>query len=147
MKNLLAFFRLDGPSALPLKKVLLENALATVGKRDGKMWMVEASLRLHGMQRCSTHVYWKYLLTICGCQPPSYTRARSPLNDPEWKTVPWTYIAKTPKDLLTDIFVEIPSLLADLDELRTAEDAYMKGEALMEMLAPRKAVARMAKEI
>ncbi|KAL4981471.1 hypothetical protein BDW68DRAFT_183463 [Aspergillus falconensis] len=83
------------------------------------------------MQRCSTHVYWNYLLTICGCQPPSYTRARSPLNDPEWKTVPWTYIAKTPKDLLADIFMEIPSLLADLDELRTAEDAYMKGEALI----------------
>jgi hypothetical protein len=48
LNNLPAFFQLDGPSILPLKKVLLANALATVGKMDGKRWTVEASLRLRG---------------------------------------------------------------------------------------------------
>jgi hypothetical protein len=47
------------------------------------------------------------------------------------KAVPWTYVAKTPKDLLTDIFAEIRLLLADLDELRAADDAYMKRESLV----------------
>ncbi|KAL2787551.1 hypothetical protein BJX66DRAFT_341083 [Aspergillus keveii] len=44
--------------------------------------------------------------------------------------IPWTYVAKTLKDLLTDIFAEIRLLLADLDELRAADDAYIKREAL-----------------
>ncbi|KAL3443145.1 hypothetical protein BJX65DRAFT_312166 [Aspergillus insuetus] len=197
LNNLPAFFRLDGPSALPLKKILLANALVTIGKRDEKRWMVEASVRLHGESavglagqledrgglasdlslatvRCLSlyeilhgHDLQDYvgqarkwhmhtnggLGLVLSRGPESYTsgfahqvfaddratqistslisRTRSPLNDPEWKTVPWIYVAKTPKDLLTDIFAEIPSLLVDLDELHTAEDAYIKREALI----------------
>ncbi|KAL2859299.1 hypothetical protein BJX68DRAFT_261739 [Aspergillus pseudodeflectus] len=197
LNNLPAFFRLDGPSALPLKNVLLAIALATFGKRDGKRWMVEASLRLHGESlaglagqlgdrgglasdmslatvRCLSlheilhrhdlqdHVgqvrKWHMhtnggLGFVLSRGPESYTsgfahqvfaddratqistslitRTRSPLNRHECKTIPWAFISKTPKDLLTDIFAEIPSLLADLDELRTAEDAYVKRETLI----------------
>ncbi|KAJ0423215.1 hypothetical protein BJY00DRAFT_310343 [Aspergillus carlsbadensis] len=198
LNNLPAFFRLDGASALPLKKVLLANALATVGRRDGKGWMVEASLRLHGeslaglaaqlgdrsglasdmslatvrclslyeilhghdlldhagqVRKWHTHTQGG-LGFVLSRGPESYTsgfahqvfvddratqistslitRTRSPMNDPEWKTIPWTYMPKTPKDVLTDIFAEIPSLLADLDDLRTTEDAYMAREALIQ---------------
>jgi hypothetical protein len=50
------------------------------------------------------------------------TRKKSPLSNPEWKTVPWSEIPKTPKDLLIDIFVEMPTLLEDLDRIRECLD-------------------------
>lgn len=60
------------------------------------------------------------------------TRTRSILADPEQMTIPWTNVPKTPKDMLTDTFAEIPGLLVDLDDLRrSSEDAYTTREALI----------------
>ncbi|RXG50452.1 hypothetical protein VDGE_04829 [Verticillium dahliae] len=50
-------------------------------------------------------------------------RKRNFLSSPEWKTIPWTNAAKLPKDLLLDIFVDIPGLLEDLDALALCDDA------------------------
>ncbi|KAH8670100.1 hypothetical protein BGZ60DRAFT_375305 [Tricladium varicosporioides] len=43
------------------------------------------------------------------------TRKKSILSHDEWKTIPWSLQPKTPKDQLTDILVDIPSLLEDFD--------------------------------
>ncbi|KAK0732018.1 hypothetical protein B0H67DRAFT_92482 [Lasiosphaeris hirsuta] len=45
-------------------------------------------------------------------------RKKTALSSPEWKTIPWRCIPKTPKDLLLDTFVEMPGLLQDVDEMR-----------------------------
>jgi len=50
-------------------------------------------------------------------------RKRILFNSPEWTAVPWVEIAKTPKDLLLDILVEIPALLEDLDLAIDCPDA------------------------
>ncbi|SPN99696.1 uncharacterized protein DNG_02547 [Cephalotrichum gorgonifer] len=47
-------------------------------------------------------------------------RKRSELNRPEWKTIPWRDISKTPKDLLVDILLDTPGLLEDLDVLKAS---------------------------
>ncbi|PGH05403.1 hypothetical protein GX51_02927 [Blastomyces parvus] len=49
-------------------------------------------------------------------------RKRSILSNPEWKTIPWREIPKTPKDRLIDILVEIPTLLENLDISRACPD-------------------------
>ncbi|TIC91114.1 hypothetical protein CH35J_011420 [Colletotrichum higginsianum] len=49
-------------------------------------------------------------------------RRRCPLSHPVWKTVPWQTTPKTPKDVLVDIFVDVPGLLEDLDRLRSCQD-------------------------
>ncbi|KAF5536397.1 c6 zinc finger domain-containing protein [Fusarium mexicanum] len=43
-----------------------------------------------------------------------HNRTRSPFNSPEWKSIPWSKISKSPKDELVDILLEIPGLLEDL---------------------------------
>ena len=48
------------------------------------------------------------------------------LNTPERKSTPWRSTPKTAKDLLGDIFAELPGVLAELDDLRCAEDAQAK---------------------
>lgn len=53
-------------------------------------------------------------------------RRRCPLSQPIWKTVPWRKIPKTPKDVLIDIFVDVPGLLEDLDHLRSCKDGTEK---------------------
>ncbi|GKT65480.1 C6 zinc finger domain protein [Colletotrichum tofieldiae] len=53
-------------------------------------------------------------------------RRRCPLSHPVWKTVPWQNVAKTPKDVLVDIFVDVPGLLEDLDHLRSCKDDFEK---------------------
>lgn len=45
-------------------------------------------------------------------------RKKTVLSSPEWKSIPWRSIPKTPKDILLDIFVEMPALLQDIDEMR-----------------------------
>lgn len=49
-------------------------------------------------------------------------RKRSPLSSPEWKTIPWQTIPKTPKDLVIDILIETPGLLEDLDVFEAQRD-------------------------
>ncbi|KAF1952132.1 hypothetical protein CC80DRAFT_596767 [Byssothecium circinans] len=50
-------------------------------------------------------------------------RARKPsiLNETAWKIIPWTKHAKTPKDLLFDIFAGIPEILSRIDTLDTLD--------------------------
>ncbi|KAK2795132.1 hypothetical protein FQN51_000551 [Onygenales sp. PD_10] len=60
-------------------------------------------------------------------------RKRTVLSNLEWKTVPWREIPKTPKDRLIDIFVEIPTLLENLDIMRGCQEADTR-EALQHEL-------------
>jgi hypothetical protein len=53
-------------------------------------------------------------------------RAATVLNEPEWKTIPWTNSPKNAKDLLGDIFAEIPGMLGELDMMRAATDLHRK---------------------
>ncbi|KAK2787586.1 hypothetical protein FQN53_005036 [Emmonsiellopsis sp. PD_33] len=60
-------------------------------------------------------------------------RKRTVLSNLEWKTVPWREIPKTPKDRLIDIFVEIPTLLENLDIMRGCQETNPR-EALQHEL-------------
>jgi len=53
-------------------------------------------------------------------------RQRCPLSHPIWKTVPWQDVPKTPKDVLVDIFVDVPGILEDLDCMRNCKDEFEK---------------------
>ncbi|CVK98724.1 uncharacterized protein FPRN_04035 [Fusarium proliferatum] len=53
--------------------------------------------------------------------PNIHERKRSVFNTPEWKSIPWSTLAKNPKDELVDILLEIPGLLEDL-ERRSAHE-------------------------
>lgn len=62
---------------------------------------------------------------------------RTFLSDPIWKTAPWTYYPKTPRDHLLDIFVDIPSVLEGVkamkawkSEAKKAEYEYLLGRAV-----------------
>jgi hypothetical protein len=57
---------------------------------------------------------WFLQQTIAAC----CARKRTPLAEPAWMMIPWSKSSKTHKDKLVDIFVEIPSLLEDLDHLK-----------------------------
>ncbi|OJD13437.1 hypothetical protein AJ78_06110 [Emergomyces pasteurianus Ep9510] len=56
------------------------------------------------------------------------------LSNPEWKTVPWSEIPKTPKDFLLDILVEIPTLLENLDIMRACPDPEIQKLQQYELL-------------
>lgn len=43
------------------------------------------------------------------------TRKHCPLNEPEWKTVPWMNREKTAKDSLLDVFASVPDIMMALD--------------------------------
>ncbi|KAL4886475.1 hypothetical protein BJY04DRAFT_213239 [Aspergillus karnatakaensis] len=55
------------------------------------------------------------------------------LNTPEWKTIPWSITPKTPKDILGDIFAEIPTLFVELNLLRSCspDEDYRHRETLI----------------
>lgn len=53
------------------------------------------------------------------------TRTRSFLREPEWLEVPWTYHHKEPRDYISDIFTEIPTLFAETDEVIATEDSAL----------------------
>ncbi|KAH8680733.1 hypothetical protein BX600DRAFT_543431 [Xylariales sp. PMI_506] len=51
--------------------------------------------------------------------PDIIARKASVLGNPDWKTMPWLKIPKTPKDYLLDIVIEIPGLFEMLDMFGT----------------------------
>lgn len=55
-------------------------------------------------------------------------RKKSFLSDPAWKKIPWTHIKKTPKDLLLDILVDVPTLFEVLAIMSHCEDPNKKAE-------------------
>ena len=61
-------------------------------------------------------------------------RKRSPLSSPEWKTIPWKTIPKTPKDLLIDILTETPGLLEDVDTLKAQQDPDIRAALRQELI-------------
>jgi len=50
--------------------------------------------------------------------------------EPEWKTVPWLEIPKTPKDMLLDVYVEIPGLFETSDKIRGSPPGDIIGELI-----------------
>ncbi|KAL0939526.1 uncharacterized protein CTRU02_206136 [Colletotrichum truncatum] len=55
-------------------------------------------------------------LAIAGCMD----RKRNFLSEDAWKTIPWTKIPKSPKDVLLDILIDLPALLEEVDLLQQA---------------------------
>lgn len=49
-------------------------------------------------------------------------RKKSFLSNLEWKTIPWRYHAKTQKDRLLDILVDIPTLMEEFDLLQSCSN-------------------------
>ncbi|CAI6311858.1 unnamed protein product [Periconia digitata] len=64
-----------------------------------------------------------------------YTRKSSVLIAEQWKTVPWLGRSKTPKDLLLDLFIEIPRLFETLDTLRTRSQYDDEQELIQPLMA------------
>lgn len=40
------------------------------------------------------------------------------MNQPAWKEIPWLWLPKDPKDVLLDILVDIPGVLAEFDNMK-----------------------------
>lgn len=53
-------------------------------------------------------------------------RKKTFLSDPDWKKIPWVHVKKTPKDLLLDILVDIPTLFEALDTMPHCKDPKQK---------------------
>ncbi|CAG9987313.1 unnamed protein product [Clonostachys byssicola] len=49
-------------------------------------------------------------------------RKPSPLAKPEWKTIPWKTIQKTPRDRLLDIMLELGGIYAEVDSINACRD-------------------------
>ncbi|CAH0036422.1 unnamed protein product [Clonostachys rhizophaga] len=49
-------------------------------------------------------------------------RKPSPLAQPEWKTIPWKIIQKTPRDSLLDIMIELPGIYEEVDSISACKD-------------------------
>ena len=60
-------------------------------------------------------------------------RKKSILSNEEWKTIPWSYYKKTPKDLLLDVLVEMPRLMEESDILQSC-DSPTQRDCCTEML-------------
>ncbi|KAL4802932.1 hypothetical protein BDV18DRAFT_145871 [Aspergillus unguis] len=56
----------------------------------------------------------------------SYLRQRKRcfLADPEWKTIPWLYHEKNPRDYLFDILLDLCGYFEDLDTMKSLKDPY-----------------------
>jgi len=52
------------------------------------------------------------------------------LAEPEWKTLPWFEISKTPKDTLVDVYVEIPGLFETSDKIREDSEEHSRGKLI-----------------
>ncbi|CAJ2501358.1 Uu.00g042110.m01.CDS01 [Anthostomella pinea] len=49
-------------------------------------------------------------------------RKRFPLNSPEWRTVPWEFEPKSPRDSLLDMLADLTEIIADSDKMRACRD-------------------------
>ncbi|SPN99061.1 uncharacterized protein DNG_02100 [Cephalotrichum gorgonifer] len=119
------------------KKILLAISLATIGRRDKQPWMVENGIQLYGTSLAAlahqletplgladdNNFVASKLLSLYEIASSLGSGKGAFLNEPEWRTIPWKDIPKTPKDFLGDIFAEVPGIFAELDELRTTTDA------------------------
>ncbi|CRG88325.1 hypothetical protein PISL3812_05354 [Talaromyces islandicus] len=61
-------------------------------------------------------------------------RQRSPFSDIGWVTAPWKDTTKTPLEELTDILVQIPGLLQELDTIRTTSIDKRSSKAWNDLL-------------
>lgn len=48
------------------------------------------------------------------------------LTDPDWMTIPWTEIPKTPRDFLVDILLDLPSIVEGFDAMAMWDDPKKK---------------------
>ncbi|KAI3323352.1 hypothetical protein HD806DRAFT_496344 [Xylariaceae sp. AK1471] len=53
-------------------------------------------------------------------------RRRFPLNTPEWRSIPWEHVPKSPRDKLYDIFADLTEILADTDQMRCCDDPVQR---------------------
>ena len=60
-----------------------------------------------------------------------FVRTTLSINEGDWRTVPWQFSSKDPKDILTDILHEIVSLLKRLNQLRAAGGSAEKRDELL----------------
>ncbi|KAF2649819.1 hypothetical protein K491DRAFT_610061 [Lophiostoma macrostomum CBS 122681] len=58
------------------------------------------------------------------------TRKATVLNTPEWKTLPWTTIPKTPKDSLFDVLAGCPEILELIKTLPSITDAERRADLI-----------------
>ncbi|KAH7018443.1 uncharacterized protein B0I36DRAFT_388652 [Microdochium trichocladiopsis] len=45
------------------------------------------------------------------------------LAEPRWRTVPWLYYKKSPRDRILDILIDLPTMLEDLDSMKSISSA------------------------
>jgi hypothetical protein len=55
-------------------------------------------------------------------------RKKSFLSDPAWKKLPWSHMQKTPKDILLDILVDVPTLFEAIDIASHCKDPNQKAD-------------------
>ncbi|OHW99125.1 C6 zinc finger domain-containing protein [Colletotrichum incanum] len=137
-------FRTD----IALRQSLLAFSLGTIGRRDKQQWMIDDGLKFYCEALSELNVAlrhpkrWKTDALMLASRILGFyeiithikRRRRCPLSHPVWKTVPWQNIPKTPKDVLVDIFVDVPGLLEDLDHLRSCKDSFEKELRRMELI-------------
>ncbi|EER44735.1 conserved hypothetical protein [Histoplasma capsulatum H143] len=119
-----------------IQKILLAICLSTAGRISNNRWEKEEGLRyymesLSEMSAALANRTQGNIITLCVMsrlyslyETTSAVQARKRiiLSNPEWKTIPWNEIPKTPKDLLIDILVEIPTFLEKMDIMRACLD-------------------------
>lgn len=82
--------------------------------------------RLHLVSKIYCRVYVQELIALWTISAMR-TRKKTVLSDQEWKTTPWNYYGKTPKDKLIDVLVEMPTLLEEFDVLQLCDDPDKQG--------------------
>ncbi|QSS62180.1 GAL4-like Zn(II)2Cys6 (or C6 zinc) binuclear cluster DNA-binding domain protein [Histoplasma capsulatum] len=123
-----------------IQKILLAICLSTAGRISNNRWEKEEGLRYYMeslsemsaalanrtrgniVTLCVMSRLYSLYETTCAVQ----ARKRIILSNPEWKTIPWNEIPKTPKDLLIDILVEIPTFLENMDTMRACLDQEIR---------------------
>jgi len=59
-------------------------------------------------------------------------RKKFVLAEPQWKTIPWKHIPKTPRDRLNDILVDLPGLFEEVDIVHACTDDPARQTTLRE---------------
>ncbi|KAL1840424.1 hypothetical protein VTJ49DRAFT_498 [Mycothermus thermophilus] len=62
------------------------------------------------------------------------SRKQLPLEDPEWKSVPWREIPRDLKDVLVDVLVDVPGLVERYDKFASCTDASNREALRREVL-------------